>query len=123
MNNELSKRNIQRSRRKLRVRKKVRGSAERPRLCVLKTNQHISAQIIDDDAGVTLVSAGTMMKVFRDKNLGRKSKESARQIGIHLAEMAKAKQIQSVVFDRGPYKYHGVLAALAEGARETGLQF
>lgn len=123
MNNELGKRNVQRNRRKLRVRKKVRGSAERPRLCVLKTNQHISAQIIDDDAGITLVSAGTMMKAFRDKNLGRKSKESARQIGIHLAELAKAKQIQSVVFDRGSYKYHGVLAALADGARETGLQF
>lgn len=123
MNNELNKRDVRRKRRKQRIRKAVRGTTQRPRLCVFKTNLHISAQIIDDEAGTTLVSAGTMTKDFRNKNLGRKSKESARQVGIKLAELAKAKNIQCVVFDRGHYKYHGVLAELANSARESGLQF
>ncbi|MBI3236956.1 MAG: 50S ribosomal protein L18 [Chlamydiales bacterium] len=123
MNNEISKRNVQRFRRKLRVRKAVRGTAQRPRLCVLKTNAHISAQIIDDEAGVTLVSAGTMTKEFRDQKMGRKSKQAAHKVGTKLAELAQAKNIQFVVFDRGHHKYHGVLAALADGAREVGLQF
>lgn len=123
MNNEIKKRDIQRLRRKLRIRKSVRGTAQRPRLCVLKTNQHISAQIIDDEAGVTLVSTGTMSKELRSQNLGKKNKESARRVGVKLAELAQAKNIQHVVFDRGRYKYHGVLAELANGARETGLQF
>lgn len=123
MNNEINKRNVRRFRRKLRIRKAVRGTAQRPRLSVLKTNQHISAQIIDDEAGITLASAGTMTKEFRNQKLGRKNKESARQVGVKLAELAKAKNIQCVVFDRGYYKYHGVLAELASGARESGLQF
>lgn len=123
MNNEINKRNVRRFRRKLRIRKSVRGTAQRPRMCVLKTNLHISAQIIDDEAGITLASAGTMTKDFRNQKLGRKSKESARQVGIKLAELAKAKNIQCVVFDRGHHKYHGVLAELANGARESGLQF
>lgn len=123
MNNEINKRNVRRDRRKMRVRKGVRGTAERPRLCVFKTNQHISAQVINDETGMTLVSAGTMTKDFRNQKLGRKSKESARQVGVKLAELAKAKNIQCVVFDRGRYKYHGVLAELANGARESGLQF
>jgi large subunit ribosomal protein L18 len=92
-------------------------------MCVLKTNLHISAQIIDDEAGITIASAGTMTKDFRNQKLGRKSKESARQVGVKLAELAKAKNIQCVVFDRGHHKYHGVLAELANGARESGLQF
>lgn len=123
MNNEMNQRNIQRARRKMRVRRKVRGTAERPRLSVLKTNQHISAQLIDDEAGITLLCAGTMMKEFRDRSMGRKNKTAARQIGVRLAELAKEKNIGAVVFDRGSYKYHGVLAELAEGARESGLQF
>jgi large subunit ribosomal protein L18 len=123
MNNEISKRNVRRFRRKARIRKAVRGTSQRPRLCVLKTNMHISAQIIDDEAGITLASAGTMTKDFRNQKLGRKSKESARQVGVKLAEFAKTKNIQCVVFDRGHYKYHGVLAELANGARESGLQF
>jgi large subunit ribosomal protein L18 len=123
MNNEKNKRDIRRERRKMRIRKAVRGNAEKPRLCVFKTNLHISAQIIDDEAGITLASAGTMTKDFRNQKLGRKSKESARQVGVKLAELAKAKNIQRVVFDRGHYKYHGVLTELANGARESGLQF
>lgn len=123
MNNEINKRNVRRLRRKMRIRKAVRGTGQRPRLSVLKTNLHISAQIIDDEAGVTLVSAGTMTKEFRNRKLDRKSKESAREVGVKLAELAKTKNIECVVFDRGHYKYHGVLAELANGARESGLQF
>src|SRR5690242_1509256 len=123
MNNEIKKRDVRRHRRTMRIRKAVRGNAEKPRLCVCKTNCHISAQLIDDEAGITLAFAGTMAKDFRNGKFGKKSKESARQIGIKIAELAKAKNIQSAVFDRGHRKYHGVLAELANGARESGLQF
>src|SRR5690349_15635220 len=110
MNSDLKKRDVRRRRRALRVRKGVRGSAAKPRLCVSKTNLHVSAQLIDDEAGVTVASVGTMTKEFRASNLGRKSKASARQVGAKLAELAQAKNIQTVVFDRGHYKYHGILA-------------
>lgn len=123
MINEQTLRDQRRIRRSWRVRKHVRGSAIKPRLSVFKSNQHIFAQLIDDEAGVTLASAGTVMKEFRAKNLGRKSKEAARQIGALLAEAAKGRNIQHVVFDRGRYKYHGLLAEVANAARETGLQF
>jgi large subunit ribosomal protein L18 len=123
MHNEIKKRDAQRRRRVLRVRKGVRGNAGRPRLCVFKSNQHISVQLIDDDTGATLASVGTMTKEFRNLKLGKKSKEAAREVGKKLAELAKARDIQRVVFDRGHHKYHGVLAELANGARESGLQF
>lgn len=121
MDNSLIKRNGQRERRVWRVRKKVRGNAGKPRLCVYKTNQHISAQIIDDESQTTLISAGTLHKDFGAK--ARKSKESARQVGKLLAEKAKQKSITTVIFDRGRYKFHGIIAELAAGAREAGLQF
>lgn len=123
MINEKRLRNQRRVRRSWRVRKNVRGSAIKPRLSVFKSNQHIFAQLIDDESGTTLASAGTIMKEFRAKNLGRKGKEAARQIGLKLAEAAKQRNIQNVVFDRGHYKYHGLLAEVANSARETGLQF
>jgi large subunit ribosomal protein L18 len=123
MINDLVKRNERRRRRSFRVRKQTKGSASKPRLSVFKSNRHICAQLIDDDKGFTIASAGTVMKEFQDKKLDRKSKESARQVGIKLAEIAKEKQIQQVVFDRGFNKYHGLLAEVANGARETGLQF
>ncbi len=123
MNNEIQKRNVRRKRRVMRVRKAVRGSALKPRLCVTKTNMHISAQLIDDDAGLTLASAGTMTKAFRSTAHNRKSKESARQVGKTIAELAKSKNIECAVFDRGHHKYHGILAELADGARESGLKF
>lgn len=110
-----------RERRTMRVRKHVRGSAEKPRLSVYKTNKHISAQLIDDDQQITLVSAGTQHKEF-GKDSG-KSKESARRVGMIIAEKAKEKSITAIVFDRGRYKYHGIIAELAAGAREAGLQF
>lgn len=123
MINELNKRNVKRRRRVLRVRRQVRGSAEKPRLSVFKSNKHIFAQLIDDDKGITIVSAGSVMKQLREKKLGRRSKDAARQVGTMIAEAAKQKNILNAVFDRGFNKYHGLLAEVANAARETGLQF
>jgi large subunit ribosomal protein L18 len=108
--------------RALRVRKHVRGSAEKPRLSVMKSNQHIAVQLIDDEKGLTLAAASTMMKEFRAKKLG-KSKEAAKLIGQKIAELAKDKSIEMVVFDRGHHKFHGVITELANAAREAGLKF
>lgn len=123
MESSLIKRNNCRKRRVLRVRKQVRGCAGMPRLSVYKTNQHISAQLIDDESSVTIVSAGTHHKDFPKGNEVRKSKDSARQVGKIIADKAKEKSITAVVFDRGRYKFHGIIAELAAGAREAGLQF
>jgi large subunit ribosomal protein L18 len=123
MHNEMKKRNARRTKRALRIRKHVRGTAEKPRLSVYKTNRHISAQLIDDEAGLTIVSAGSMTKENRATDFNKKSKDAAKHIGTKIAEMAKTKQILTVVFDRGRYKYHGVIAELANAAREAGLQF
>lgn len=123
MINDKALRNRQRVRRSFRVRKHVRGTAVKPRLSVFKSNQHLFAQLIDDEAGVTLVSSGTMVKALREKDFSRKSKGAAREIGLLLAKAAQEKGIQKVVFDRGHYKYHGLLAEIANAARETGLQF
>ncbi len=103
-----------------RVRGKISGTAERPRLCVYRSNANISAQIIDDVAGVTLVSATTLEKSF--ENYGG-NKTAAREIGKLIAERALAKGIENVVFDRGGYIYHGRVQELADGAREGGLKF
>jgi large subunit ribosomal protein L18 len=112
-----------RKKRSLRVRNKLQGTAKRPRLCVVKSNRHVQAQIIDDEAGVTLVGLSTLSKQFRDTPFAKKSKEAAHELGVHLARLAKEKNIESVKFDRGPFKYHGVLDALARGVREGGVQF
>ena len=109
-----------RLKRHVRVRGKVTGTPERPRLNVFRSNANIYAQIIDDVNGVTLVSANTLEKEF-DGATG--NCEAAKKVGTVLAERAKAKGIDLVVFDRGGYLYHGRVAALAEGAREGGLQF
>ena len=109
-----------RLKRHIRVRGKISGTAERPRLNVFRSNANIYAQIIDDVNGVTLVSANTLEKGFE----GATGKaEAAKKVGTVLAERAKAKGIEEVVFDRGGYVYHGRVAALAEGAREGGLKF
>lgn len=123
MESSLNKRNVRRERRLFRVRKQVRGNSEKPRLCVYKTNQHISAQLIDDESGLTLVSAGTQHKDFPKGTEARKCKLSARHVGKLIAEKAKEKSITAIVFDRGRYKFHGIVAELAAGAREAGLQF
>ena len=112
--------NTDRKRRHCRVRAKISGTAACPRLCVYRSLNHIYAQIIDDVAGVTLVSASTLDKGFEG---AAGNKEAARKVGKILAERAKDKGIEAVVFDRGGYLYHGRVKALAEGAREGGLQF
>ena len=109
-----------RARRHVRVRAKISGTPERPRLNVFRSNANIYAQIIDDVNGVTLVSANTLEKEFEGAT---GNCEAAKKVGTVLAERAKAKGINEVVFDRGGYVYHGRVAALAEGAREGGLQF
>ncbi len=112
--------NKKRLKRHLRVRGKISGTADRPRLAVYRSNKHISAQIIDDVKGVTLVSASTLEKTF--EGIGS-NKEAARKVGKAIAEKALAKGIDTVVFDRGGYIYHGRVSELAEGAREGGLKF
>ena len=109
-----------RLKRHVRVRGKVSGTPERPRLNVFRSNANIYAQIIDDVNGVTLVSANTLEKEFEGAT---GNAEAAKKVGLTLAERAKAKGIEVVVFDRGGYIFHGRVAALAEGARENGLQF
>ena len=109
-----------RLKRHIRVRGKISGTAERPRLNVFRSNANIYAQIIDDVNGVTLVSANTLEKGFEGAT---GNAEAAKRVGTVLAERAKAKGIEEVVFDRGGYVYHGRVAALAEGAREGGLKF
>lgn len=122
MDKTQKKRKIARESRVNRVRKGLHGSAERPRFSVSKTNCHIYAQLIDDDKSVTLVGVGTQSKSMAD-GMKRKSKESAREIGKQIAQLAKSKNILSVIFDRGRYKFHGIIAELANAAREAGLQF
>jgi large subunit ribosomal protein L18 len=108
-----------RKRRHRRVRGRVQGSAERPRLCVFRSSKGIYAQVIDDDAGVTLASASTLVL---DGASGSKS-EKAAEVGKLVAQRAREAGIAKVVFDRGGYLYHGRVKALADGAREGGLEF
>ncbi len=112
-----------RKRRHLRVRKRVFGTPERPRLNVYRSLSQIYAQIIDDVAGHTLVSASTIDKELREKVKGLKKTEQAHLVGKVLAERALKRGIEQVVFDRGGFRYIGRVQALAEGAREGGLKF
>jgi len=111
----------QRLHRRLRV--KVAGTAERPRLCVFRSLQHIYAQMIDDDSARTLVAASSLDKEIRKQLKGGGNVAAAKVVGKAIAERAQAAGIQKVVFDRGGYKYHGRVQALAEAAREAGLKF
>jgi large subunit ribosomal protein L18 len=111
-----------RVRRHARVRKKISGISERPRLAVFRSLQHIYAQIIDDQAGHTLVAASTLEPAARADVSGSKS-EQAKRIGQLLAERAREKGVSQVIFDRGGFLYHGRVKSLAEGARAGGLQF
>lgn len=112
-----------RRRRHQRVRRKVMGTAERPRLNVFRSLKHIYAQVIDDDQGHTLVTASTLDPELRGKLNGLTKTEQAKLVGQLLAERALARGLRRVVFDRGGYKYHGRVKALAEGSREGGLEF
>ncbi|MBR1752725.1 MAG: 50S ribosomal protein L18 [Ruminococcus sp.] len=109
-----------RAKRQIRVRSKISGTADRPRLNVFRSAKHIYAQLIDDEKGVTLAAASSLSKDF-EGNGG--NKEGARKVGQLIAEAAKAKGIENVVFDRAGYLYHGRIQELADGARESGLKF
>ena len=111
--------NVARSRRHVRVRKKVSGTTTRPRLVVSRSTRHVFVQVVDDVAGVTLASASTMEADLR--GLGGDKTAKARKVGELVAERAKAAGVESVVFDRGGNRYHGRVAAIADGAREAGL--
>ncbi len=116
------RRRIQRRQRIRRgIRKKIRGTAQRPRLSVFRSNMHIYAQLIDDEKGHTLCAASSLEKPILEAE-GTKT-EKAAMVGKLLAERARAQHIERVVFDRGGYKYHGRVKRLAEAAREGGLQF
>jgi len=110
-----------RIRRHRRVRKHVTGTTERPRLAVFRSNKHISAQVIDDVSGRTVASASSVEKDLRSAAGG--NRDAAKQVGKLLAERAKAVGVSKVVFDRGGFLYHGRVAALADAAREAGLEF
>ncbi|MFN3974997.1 MAG: 50S ribosomal protein L18 [Dehalococcoidia bacterium] len=114
---------LRRIRRHLRIRKRVRGTPTRPRLAVFRSNQHIYAQIIDDTRGHTLASASDLDPEVRDLCVGKRKTERATLVGRLLAQRAKSAGIERVVFDRGGFRYHGRVKALADAAREGGLQF
>lgn len=113
----------QRLRRHLRVRKNVVGTPERPRLCVFRSLRHIYAQVIDDTRGVTLTAASTLEPAVRGQLDGKTKAAEAEMVGELVAKRAREKGIERVVFDRGGYKYHGRVKALADAAREAGLEF
>ena len=113
-------RKAERERRHLRVRRKISGTAECPRLCVFRSNNNIYVQVIDDVAGNTLTQASTLDKEVKTKH---SNKEAAAEVGALIAKRALEKNIKTVVFDRGGYVYHGVIKAVAEAAREAGLEF
>jgi large subunit ribosomal protein L18 len=113
----------QRQRRHRRLRVQVRGTTERPRLNVFRSARHIYAQLVDDTVGHTLVSAGTLEDSLRGELGKLKKTEQAKLVGETLAKRALEKGVKQVVFDRGGYRYHGRVKALAEGARSAGLQF
>jgi len=112
-----------RDRRHIHIRKRVVGTPVRPRLNVFRSLNHIYAQVIDDSAGLTLASASTLDHEVRDQVVGLKKTEQASVVGRIVAERAVAKGVEQVVFDRGGYKYHGRVKALAEAARKAGLEF
>jgi large subunit ribosomal protein L18 len=114
---------LARNRRHRRVRDKVIGTASKPRLCVFRSLDHIYAQIIDDDKGQTLVSASTLEPEIKNEAQGKVKTARAGFVGLVVAKRALSKGIEQVVFDRGGYKYHGRVKALAETARQAGLKF
>lgn len=113
--------NLRRDRIRRRIRATIKGTAERPRLSVYKSNKHVYAQLIDDRAAHTLVAASTELNDLADQVKDKPKMEAAAIVGEHLAKLAQEKDINKAVFDRSGYKYHGVVKALADGAREGGL--
>jgi large subunit ribosomal protein L18 len=122
MNKDIKKKE-RRNKIRRRIRSSIRGTSERPRLCVYKSNKHVYAQLVNDLDAVTLAAISTNSDDMKDKLDDKSKTESAREIGEILAGNAQDKGIDKAVFDRSGYKYHGVVKALAEGAREGGLDF
>jgi large subunit ribosomal protein L18 len=116
-------RNSERRRIHKRIRTKVSGSSDRPRLCVYRSSRYIYAQIVDDSLGKTLAAASTIEKELHGEGKGTGNIEASRLVGKTIAERAKSKGIETVVFDRGGYLYHGRVKAVADAARESGLKF
>jgi large subunit ribosomal protein L18 len=112
-----------RTKRALRVRKSLKGNAQKPRMCVFKSNKHLSVQLIDDEQGHTIASAATHHPSLRTTEWGQKNRGAAKKLGELIASAAKEKNVQHVIFDRGSAKYHGVLLELADAARAGGLSF
>jgi large subunit ribosomal protein L18 len=121
MSDKSKQKRVGRTRRHARVRKHVVGTAERPRLAVFRSNRHVVAQVIDDSAGATVASASTLEADLRSE--GTSNVAAAAKVGALVAERAKAAGIERVVFDRGGFRYHGRVAALADAARDAGLEF
>lgn len=123
MRNAVIKKCKLRQKRTYRVRNRIHATALQPRLCVVKSNKHIQVQLIDDTSGRTLGSTATFSKEYRGTEFAKKSKASGRKLGENIAQIALGQGIKQVIFDRGPFKYHGILAELADAARAAGLQF
>jgi large subunit ribosomal protein L18 len=115
-------RTVARLKRQARIRKKIRGTSQRPRLSVFRSARHVYAQIVDDTAGTTLVTASTVEKLFKEQPKPENKKSAAAQIGKLIAQRALDKGIKKVVFDRNGFLYHGRIKALSDGAREGGLE-
>lgn len=122
MDKNISKK-LRRDRIKRRIRSTIRGTADRPRLCLYKSNKHVYAQLVNDRLGQTLVAVSTQTEELADEIEDKTKQEAAEIVGKHLAKIADDKGYDKAVFDRSGYKYHGVVKALAEGAREGGLDF
>ena len=120
---KMTPRKAMRLKRKRRIRKKMSGTAARPRLSVFRSTKHIYAQLIDDLEGVTLAAAGTLSPEIKDKLKDLKKQEAAREVGKLLADKAKSQGIEQVVFDRNGFLYHGRVRTLADSCREHGLVF
>ena len=114
--------NQKRLRRKVRIRKKLSGTCERPRLCVFRSNAHIYGNLVNDETGETILSVSTL-SLSKDGGAKKLNKDTATEVGREIAKLAKEKNVESVVFDRNGYLYHGRVKALADGAREGGLKF
>ena len=123
MPNNMNPRELARLKRKKRIRKNIEGTQERPRLCVFRSDKHIYAQVIQDDQGITLVSASTLSPEYREMEKPAGKVEAAKRVGELIARKAKEKGISKVVFDRSGYIYHGRIQALADAARQAGLDF
>ena len=123
LKNDIVEKRVRDNRLRKRIREKVKGTPERPRVHVFKSNTYLYTQVINDADGTVLAAASTLEKAFKEKSKNRKNKTASELLGQMLAERLKAKAIERIVFDRGIYPYHGRIKALAEAMRSKGIQF